>query len=147
MPTPTPTIVQPPSNTPYLVAVVIMLLMTLGTVMGILLIRPGQDNTQLIATVVGMMVPTIAAILAFMKSQETHLSVNSRLDDFMTEHAARAKTEGLIQGAADEQSRMAAIAAVGVAPASTIQLQGAVTLESPTVPDGHLKGVETNPKA
>ena len=118
MPNSPPTIVQPPSNIPYLVAIVIMLLMALGSVMGILLIRPGQDNTQLIATVVGMMVPTIAAILAFMKSQETHLSVNSRLDAFMAEHAASADAKGFARGV--EQTNAQTVAAT--IPVPPIQL-------------------------
>lgn len=125
-----PTIVQPPSNVPYLVAVVIMMLMGLGAVMGILLIRPGQDNTQLIATVVGMLVPTIAAILAFMKAQETHLSVNSRLDAFMTEHAATADAKGFARGV--EESKVQA--AVAVAPVAVdLHLKDAIEIKPPAV--------------
>lgn len=97
------------SNVPYLVAVVIMTLLALGAVLAVLVLRPGQDNTQLIATIVGFCVPTTTAILAFMKSQETHLAVNSRLDSFMKQHADSARAEGVIAGIDKEQSRQAAI--------------------------------------
>lgn len=60
-----------------------MMLIGVGSVMTITLVRPDADNTAVIATILSFLAPTTLSLLAFMKSQETHLSVNSRLDAFV----------------------------------------------------------------
>lgn len=65
-------------------------------------VRPGQDNAALITAIFGFLTPTTLSLLAFMKSQETHLAVNSRLTQFI-ENAKQANIEiginkGVIQG-------------------------------------------------
>lgn len=95
------------SNGPY-IRVTLMLLFT-----GILLVtaamwlRPRTYLPDIIAQVLTGLVPTIAGVLAYMKAQQTHLSVNSRLDAFMKTAAALAKEEGRVEGVASEKLRRA----------------------------------------
>ncbi len=67
------------STIPYIAAVVIMVLLGVVAVLVITALRPKEDNALLITTVLGFIAPTLAAIFAFMKSQETHSEVNGRL--------------------------------------------------------------------
>ena len=99
---------KPAGKGPYVWAVVIMTLIGGMLVIGILYLRPQSDPLDVLAQVMKGLAPTTAGVLAFMKSQETHLSVNSRLDAFMAEHGKASHAEGVIQGAADEQSRASA---------------------------------------
>jgi hypothetical protein len=100
MPSPTK---QSSSNWQYLVTVAFMA--ALGTI-GVLVVtalRPTQDNSMLITTIIGFLSTTTGVILTFLKTQETHLSVNSRLDAFM----ASARQVGHMEGA--EEGRRAGI--------------------------------------
>lgn len=94
-PNPSPSIVRPPSNVAYLVAVAFMSLLVVIAVLLITFLRPDKDNSTLITLVIGSLVPTTGTILAFMKSQETHLSVNSRLDEFMKTAKVSAYDKGV----------------------------------------------------
>ena len=92
------TIVPPPNNTPYIIAVVLMATLGIVGVVCVSIFRPGQDNISvygLIGTFVG---PTTLSLLAFMKAQETHLSVNSRLDAFMRNAEVAAHIRGIAEG-------------------------------------------------
>ena len=86
------------NNTPYLIAIVSMLLIGVVGIAAIVIARPDQDNTVLIATVFAFIGPTTLSLLAFMKSQETHLSVNSRLDGFIRNAEAAASAKGNLEG-------------------------------------------------
>ncbi len=83
---------------PYLKAIAFMAVIGIVAIFAITLIRPNADDVVVIGSVVGFMTPSTLALLALMKSQETHLSVNSRLDK-MLEHAERAsRSEGMEAG-------------------------------------------------
>lgn len=97
---------NPSSNTPYLIAVAFLALLTVLAIVLITFLRPDKDNTALITAVIGALVPTTASILALMKAQETHLSVNSRLDAFIETEAKLSRLEGIHAGVAAEQARM-----------------------------------------
>jgi hypothetical protein len=77
-------------------------------VLGICVLRPNEDALDVVAQVLKGLAPTIAAVLAYLKSQETHLSVNGRLDAFMIAHGQASHAQGVIQGVAEEQARHAA---------------------------------------
>lgn len=132
----------PPNNTPYLVAVAFMGLLIVIAILLITFLRPDKDNTGLIATVISALVPTTAAILALMKAQETHLSVNSRLDAFMTTASAAAraegKAEGLVEGIAMPQSppneQVRHHLAVNDAPVSTILPDASISIKVDSPP-------------
>ena len=97
------------SNAPYVWAVVILTAVAAVLVLVIVWLRPKADALDVVAQVAKGLAPTVAGVMAYLKAQETHLSVNSRLDAFMREHSALAHREGQIQGMADEQARQAAL--------------------------------------
>lgn len=86
------------NNAQYIGAVVAM--MAFGIIGSVLItaLRPQEDNIVVIAAMLGFLAPTTFSILAFMKAQETHLSVNSRLDGFIENAERAAGAEGRMQG-------------------------------------------------
>lgn len=93
------TVVPPANNIPYVVAVAFMMMIGVVAVVLVTVLRPdNKDNTLVIATIVGFLTPTTLSLLAFMKAQETHLSVNSRLDAFMSSAKAAAHAQGVTEG-------------------------------------------------
>jgi CHASE2 domain-containing sensor protein len=95
---PSVSIVQPPNNTPYIIAVVVMMAIGVLGVVIVTVMRSGQDNALVIGAILGFLGPTTLSLLAFMKAQETHLSVNSRLDAFMQNAILAAHAEGASEG-------------------------------------------------
>ncbi len=93
------------SNTPYVIAVCVMAFIACGAVVLVVMLRPGRDNVLLVGAIFGFVGPFTMALLAFMKSQETHLSVNSRLDAFMETASRAARAEGHIAGIDQEQGQ------------------------------------------
>ncbi len=94
----TDSVVTPANNLPYIVAVALMAVVAVLSVVAVIAVRPMEDNSVLIATILGFITTTTASLLAFMKSQETHLSVNSRLDAFMRNAALAAHIQGIVDG-------------------------------------------------
>lgn len=93
------------TNLSYIRAVIIMVLLGCFMALVIVLVRPDKDNVEIIASIFGLLTPTTLSLLAFMKSQETHLSVNSRLDDFISEASTSAKAQGIIEGRNEANER------------------------------------------
>lgn len=94
-------------NTQYLIATVIMFGIGMFAVIGISISRPEQDNSIIITAVLGFTGTTLGSILAFMKSQETHASVNGRMDDFIRKfesQAAIAQEKSRLEGAVTGRS-------------------------------------------
>jgi len=98
-------IVPSPNNIPYVVAIIVMTGIAIVGVATITIFRPNQDNTVVIASIFGFLAPTTLSLLAFMKAQETHLSVNSRLDQFMKNAELAARSEGFKQGQQEANDR------------------------------------------
>ena len=71
-------------------AVLIMSILGVLAVLVITLVRPDVDNASLIGQVLGYLLPTTMALLAFLKSQETHSEVNSRMTEFVDTVNAKA---------------------------------------------------------
>ncbi len=71
-----------------------------------------MDNAALYALIFGSIGPTTLSLLAYMKSQETHLSVNSRLEQFISSNGRAQRAEGELAGRAagqlEETARMLA---------------------------------------
>lgn len=88
------------NNVPYIVAVLIMATLGVIAVLMLAFLRPTQDNTAIYVLVFGSLTPTTLALLAFMKAQETHLSVNSRLDQFIINAGRAERAEGELVGRA-----------------------------------------------
>lgn len=92
------TIVQPPNNLQYIVAIVTMAFLSTSAVVAVTVFRAGTDNAAIITAIVGLTMPTTLSLLAFMKAQETHLSVNSRLDAFMAQARFASHAQGMMDG-------------------------------------------------
>jgi hypothetical protein len=107
----TNTIVVPPDNSPYIKAIVIMMCLGVIGIVAITFARPEADNTVIIGALLGLLAPTTLSLLTFIKAQETHVSVNSRLDAFMRNAEAVARAEGVNEGRALANARTDALAA------------------------------------
>lgn len=97
-----PTVVGAASNMQYVVAVVLMALFGIVATAAVAIMRPPPiDNSSLYTIIGAFIAPTTLSLLSFMKAQETHLSVNSRLDAFMGTARAAAHMQGLDEGRAE----------------------------------------------
>lgn len=92
-----------PSMSIYVVAIVLLSALGSLSVVGIALIRPDQDNTLLITSILTFLGPTIASLLAF-AIRDIHKSVNSRLDQLVASTGREQRAEGIAQGVAQEQA-------------------------------------------
>ncbi len=89
----------PASNFQYIVAVVVMMMMGVISTTVLVVMRPdNKENLLVIGLIIGFLAPTTLSLLALMKSQETHLSVNSRLDAFMSNAKSAAYAKGVTDG-------------------------------------------------
>jgi crotonobetainyl-CoA:carnitine CoA-transferase CaiB-like acyl-CoA transferase len=122
----------PPAHAQYVWAAVILTLIGAVLCMVVIKVRPAVDPLVVIGGVMAGLTPTIAAILALMKAQETHLSVNSRLDSFMKEHAINARNEGVTEGLAQGRAETIVAATAGVGTAQLFAQPS--TEQSPGVP-------------
>jgi hypothetical protein len=89
----------------YLVCLVVIVLLVVVAVLGLTLIRPTADNTQLISTVVGIALLAIPTLLGFVKSAENgaaisiyHQAVNSKMDAWIRAAEEVARLQGAEAG-------------------------------------------------
>jgi hypothetical protein len=96
----------PPNFTPwYLISLVIIILLVVIGILGLTLIRPTMDNTQLISTLVGIALLAIPALLGFVKSAENgvaiqnyHVAVNSKMDELIATAKQLSQMQGIEAG-------------------------------------------------
>ena len=93
----------PQDHGQYLRAVLIMA--ALGVVGSVLILLVSNDPLPHLGILMAGLAPTTAALLAMMKSQETHLSVNSRLDEWIAASAEAQRLQGQKEGQATERAR------------------------------------------
>lgn len=115
----------PADNMPYLLAVVIILLLGLTAMMIIAKLRPALDIGLLAGIVSGFIVTISGSTLAFLKSQETHKTVNSRMDGMLSVVKELAHERGLKEGRDSQITASLAAAAVTVAQPSPVALTDA----------------------
>lgn len=94
-------------TTLYVVSILVLCVLTVVFVLAISALRPTDDNTSLIVTVVGVIVPVIMALLAGAVQetsrvtagavQEVHLAVNSRLTQLLELTAQAYEAKGKLQ--------------------------------------------------
>lgn len=119
---------KPASNSSAFVlgSIIALAVIGAGTIVIVSLLRPKEDNTALIASILGFIAPTTAALLALVKStqagaavQELRLDVNHRLSQLLEQTAKAAKSEGrddaLAAAAAIASATTAAVAPAIVA--------------------------------
>ncbi len=81
----------------YVAAVVFLAVVALVAIIVIFLTRPEKDNSALIATVLGFMLPLVSAFLAA-AVQQVHLAVNSRLSQLLILTARASRSQGRLEG-------------------------------------------------
>lgn len=132
----------------YVLVVLVVVLVCSVISVGLILTRPGSDNTPLILTIVGFGSSLVAAISAFLKGddnqraiQEVHLSLNSRLTEWMVAmhaaaeaKAAAAMAEGKAAGKAEEKAAVPDHSAGGSGLVMTGTVEG--TVEGTVAPQG-----------
>ena len=101
---------------PYFWVAFAMALLGAFLIVTILWLRPTSDPMTVIEKVASPLVPTLAAIMAWLKIQEVHLNINSRLTEFMQARVDAADAKGQLKGTADEQARQAALPSSEVRP-------------------------------
>jgi hypothetical protein len=104
-----PEMVAVKSRASYIWAVVTISAIGALVVLAVLWMRPTADPLAVVLDVSKGVAPTIAGVLAYMKAQDTHLMVNSRLDQFISAQSEVARNLGIAQGAINEQTRVAEI--------------------------------------
>lgn len=83
----------------YVYAIITLTFLAVTAVLGIVLLRPtSPENSALIAAVLGVIVPSNISLMALIQ-QESHKSLNSRMDQIVGLRRAEGYTEGLITGA------------------------------------------------
>jgi hypothetical protein len=110
---------------PYVIAVVLMGAFGVIAVLLLTKLRPVQDNSMLIATVLGFLGTMTGVILTFMKAQDTHDSVNGQLKQFLStarqvahfEGQAQGRAEGIAEGELRHPTPMQAVIPVVLQPA------------------------------
>jgi uncharacterized membrane protein YccC len=95
----------PAPKWPYLLLAIGGTMVTLATIVVVLILRPEQDNSQLIATIVAVTAPTIAAVLALIKGTENaaalnemRIVVNGRLAELLARTAQAERLLGRDEG-------------------------------------------------
>jgi len=114
----------PSSNMPYLVAAVIVLLIGVATIAVLAKLRPTADITVLAAVVSGFMVAITTSVWAVMKGQETHKTVNSRMDAMLVVVTELAHARGVREG----QERQAAATTASAEAAAKLVADAAAAL-------------------
>jgi|ERR1700722_1700083 len=92
----------------YLLTVILLAMIGAILIGTILTLRPAADPLLIITAVSGFVASIGAGVLSYMKSQETHMLVNSRMDEWMAAQDKVSRAEGVVQGTSDEQSRVSA---------------------------------------
>jgi DMSO reductase anchor subunit len=121
------------SMLPYIAAGVILVLIGAIFILILLFLRPKLDELILISTVAGIGGTMFASISALIKSQETHLTVNSQLTSWKNEFFEMAHAKGVIAGTETEQARVAEALRLKVASESVV-LAPPTTVISSTAP-------------
>jgi len=104
--TETPKIIKFNNTLSYVWAVLILFLIGVVLIGAVLFLRPNYDPLIIIGTVGGMITTILGSLLALMKAQETHLTVNSQLTEWKEESTRAAHSEGIIKGTKEEQERV-----------------------------------------
>lgn len=126
---------QPPTHSSafvYVVAVVVLSLLGVGSVVILTALNPQKDHSSTIVVILGFLVPIVTALLAGAVSQ-VQKSINGRLTQLLAMTARTHHAEGEIVGQAKAAATIAAMPEVTIAkvvPAATI-----AAVEPPRPPD------------
>lgn len=116
-------------NTNYLISLCLMVVATIVATVAIQAMRPDKDNTVLITLVLAFTTQVMLQIFGLMKTQETHVLVNSEMEKFRDAlklaavgKVESARRDGLDDGRMREQARVGALP-IPVAPVQVVAEQ------------------------
>lgn len=119
-------------------AIVAVLLIGVAGVVTIAVLRPDLDPLAVSAVIFTFLTPTTLSLLSYLKAQETHLAVNSRLDQFIKNASKAAEAVGKETGRKESEARTDTLArdkintpAILVTP---VMVQGAQVVRDPSPP-------------
>jgi len=116
------TYVAPSSTKQYIATVLIMTIVVVGGVASVEIFSPeGRDTAATITQIIAGGGTFTAALLAYMKSQETHAMVNSGLHEWIDAAVAAAFSAGEKKGTKEANKRTDELAAA--VPVGTVALQ------------------------
>jgi energy-converting hydrogenase Eha subunit A len=78
-------------------------ILALMTVLLVLFLRPGEDNTVVVVAILGFLAPILTAIVGMMV-KDVHTMVNSRLDSLLSATERAASAEGKAAGRAERRT-------------------------------------------
>lgn len=81
----------------YVVAIVVLCVLTVAAVVAITIVRPGVDNAAIVTTIIGITAPITLALLAA-ALQQVHLAANARLSQLLELTAVSSKAKGVLEG-------------------------------------------------
>ncbi len=97
---------------PYIVAVLIMAVLGVAAIVTLTVMRPKEDNVVIITLILGFLAPTTLSLLSLMKAQEatnvateTHKIVNSELEKWKKDFAAKNFAQGQVSGMESERGK------------------------------------------
>jgi hypothetical protein len=90
-------------------AIVVLCVAGLVGAVLVALFRPG-DSTELIVTILGFVAPTVAALVAILRVESVHLSVNSRLTELVQATGDAARASGELAGRAASRAEVRELA-------------------------------------
>lgn len=98
--------------------------LAVAAIVTIFMTRPDKDNTAIVATLMGFLVPLMTALLAA-AVQQVHAAVNSRLSQLLRVTAARSRAEGMLaaQEIHEEEGRAQKVRELAVLKAQQAALQ------------------------
>lgn len=136
----------------YLTAIIASLVVGVGGLSLILFIRPDYDPLLVAGIIFAFLTPTTTSLLSFIQAKEakeqakeTHLAVNSRLDQFIKQATLVAKAEGVDEGRKDANARTDLLATEVHLPTDTPK-QAAVGTITGEITSGTITGTVSETK-
>jgi Mn2+/Fe2+ NRAMP family transporter len=97
---------------PYIVAVLFMAMLGVVSIVTLTILRPKEDNLTIVTLILGFLAPTTLSLLSLMKAQEatnvateTHKIVNSELEKWKKDFAAKNFAQGQVAGLESERGK------------------------------------------
>lgn len=81
----------------YVIAVVVLAIVTVLAIVAVVILRPESDNTAVIAAI-GATTSSIILTFMVMIQRESHQTMNSKLDELVETRTTLAETRGVIKG-------------------------------------------------
>lgn len=96
--------IEKKSPSPFAAIVAVLLIGVVGVVL-VTVFRPDLDPLAISAVIFGFLTPTTLSLMSYLKAQETHLAVNSRLDQLIINASKAAEAVGKEVGRKESEAR------------------------------------------